>query len=125
MNDHEAAMVDTKGKVQRQLVTLMGQYLYKDAEMRLAAQHQMAAMTLSRQKMAWYIKEAEEVHRLYMDKILEFCDQFIDYCEKASLYPENLKQQATSRMEGCLYSKLMSLDAFLQSFEQTARRPLQ
>lgn len=122
---NEASMVETKGKMQRQMASLMGQALYEDAKARLAAQHHMATMTLNRQIMQWYVRESDTVHQVYMDNILEFCSKFIDFSEKVDCYPENLKQEALARLENCLYEKLMSLDAYLRNFEQTARRKLQ
>jgi hypothetical protein len=107
------------------MVILMGEALHKDAKARLAAQHHMAVMTLNRERMAWYVKESKEVHEMYMNNILEFCKKFMDFIEEVNDYPEMLKQEASKGMENCLYGKLMTLNAFLQNFEQDARQKLQ
>jgi hypothetical protein len=124
MAANEASMVETKGKMHRQLANLMGQALYEDAKARLATQHQMVTMTLNRQLMEWYVKESNIVHQVYSDDILAFCSKFIELSEQFDGYPESLKQEAVSRLETSLYEKLMSLDDYLRNFEQSARQKL-
>lgn len=120
----EIEMVETKGKVQRRLIALMGEALYKDAEMRLTTQNQMTAMTLSRQKMEHYAQEAEKVTRLYIDMILKFSNDFVGACENVQHLPDVIKQEALPRIQAGLISQLLSLDGFLKDFEATAQRQL-
>jgi len=71
-------------------------------------------------KMAWYVRKPKRsIACTWKDP--EFCDQFIEFCDKASS-TDDLKNQAIARMESCLYAKLMSLDAFPRTSSKPAAR---
>jgi hypothetical protein len=100
----------------------MGQTLHEEMKMRLTTQNQMLAMSLSQEKIAHFIQLSESVYETYTEKLLKFCEDFVDACDKINHFPPALKEQALGRLQEALVGQMRSLDACLRDFEATAPR---